>query len=616
MSLSEEERAAKEARLGELRAQMERLANPSTDPPHDGDGSDCQAYEGEDGSQSSGNSADEEFLASAENAVGVCMFATPMGELLGKTVETGPNAKRGIIGDFELLRLAKMGDLVSFKEFAMLTGADPTTFKDNHGRNALHYAADSGSVSVLQYLSSIGVPYSKDEKNMTPVDIAALNGHVDCVKLLAETYSQAAESVKDYEEALEEFAVPPPRFTMSKPAPPFLGNTKNRTFWKEPGINADNDPSLIPAAGVSISSLKEEEHQSVAEALCGMGLTQDGHGFYAWLPPTEPKTLAAALTRATLVGATQTIDGRKVLRGVVMSVPLGGLIILRSSSSGQAFRNPRLGALLALHPSLRGANHSSRMLMEMHRLLRDTGGPIVFRSPIQLPMGAVGLIKWFRRSIAPSDVFKRHYATEVFPDFFQYDDVLRVDVVTKNALTKSFVADAGHGSAWIQVEHNDSDQIKRLHEFVSNHAPSAFDVAYIPETSDDLLASIVQDGLSAFVKASPQGGPITDIVVLRLRSLEERPGVTKNAAALCVYALFTSFNGAKKAEEVLALAHKLGYETVFIPNTFGFVDSDLSKAMFEELPSYREYLYALNETISAAIVPTPLSKVALPALWI
>ncbi|PWU99103.1 hypothetical protein C4B63_10g165 [Trypanosoma cruzi] len=203
--LSDEERAAKEARLAELRRRVNARDGDSSssaavpDQPHN-------TYASEDVQDSDDYDDDDEFFQEAERAqkgtAGVCMYAKPMGELMGETVETGPNARRCTVGDFELLRLAKMGDLLSFKEFSAIVGIDPTAFQDNHGRNALHYAADSGGISMLQYLIEKKVPFTRDEKKMTPVDIAVLNQHKDAARLLTENFSEAAEALKNYEEAL------------------------------------------------------------------------------------------------------------------------------------------------------------------------------------------------------------------------------------------------------------------------------------------------------------------------------------------------------------------------------------------------------------------------------
>nr|CCC89835.1 conserved hypothetical protein [Trypanosoma congolense IL3000] len=611
--MTDDERAAKEARLRFLRSEVEAAGHPASTAEESKQQSaqDRQVRSNQeeyDDSEYNSDESDDKFLEGAENAAAVCMFTKPMGELIGQTLETEPSARRGIVGDFELLRLAKMGDLTSFKEFAALTAADPTTFRDNHGRNAMHYAADSGSTLLLQYLIDIKVPFVKDEKNMTPVDIATLNKHSEAVKLLAAAFPQAAELVKSYDEVLEELAPPPPRFTITKPAPPAVKDSRPRAFWKS---NESGD-SPQHGTGLNVSQLGEAHRELVLTVLGGLELVQDSQGFNNWLPPTERETLTAVLPRAVVVGATHEVAGKEALCAVIMAIPLGGSIAFKSGQLENTF----LASQLALHATLRGANHAPRLLEEVRKAIQEKGATaVVFHSPLQLNVPAVGMLKWSRRSIDPANVFKRQYSSEVFPDFFQYDDALRADVIAKNAPPKSFFDSGMHRKRWCSVDRGNTEQLEHLQSFISAHASALFDVAYVPQTTDDLLASILLDGLSPFVFVTSEG-VITDLVVLRVR-----PGVAREqgqavAAVVCVYAIFTSFKGSAKADEVVALSHLLKGESVFIPNMFGFVDSDLSKGKFEELIQWREYLYVLQAVTESAVPPTALSKVAIPCLFI
>ncbi|PWV12835.1 hypothetical protein C3747_47g293 [Trypanosoma cruzi] len=618
--LSDEERAAKEARLAELRRRVNARDGDSSssaavpDQPHN-------TYASEDAQDSDDYDDDDEFFQEAERAqkgtAGVCMYAKPMGELMGETVETGPNARRCTVGDFELLRLAKMGDLLSFKEFSAIVGIDPTAFQDNHGRNALHYAADSGGISMLQYLIEKKVPFTRDEKKMTPVDIAVLNQHKDAARLLTENFSEAAEALKNYEEALEIFTQPPPKFTMSKPAPPVPKESRPRVFWKDGGAGAPDTTRTngADAAPFTVSQLTDAHHDQVVSALGGVVLTYESHGFHNWLPPAETKTLTATLPHATVVGAMQTVDGQETLRGVVLAVPLGGSLVGRNGALH--VKDPVLVTQLAVHPAARGNNVAALLMAELHNLLKASeNAAVVFRSALQLPVPAVGLVKWSQRSIAPCSVMRQRHATEIFPDFYLYDEILRADIIAKHALTKAFGdKKASHSVGWCTVDRSNSDQMEMLHGFIVEQVPKLFDLTYIPETSEDTLRAVIAEGLFPFVYVSPATGAITDLVVLRLRNPEWRVGEGQGAA-MCVYAIFTSFKGPEKAEEVLVLSEMLKCETVFIPNMFGFLDSDLSKAMFEELLVCREYLYVLKTPTESALPPTPLSKVAIPCAFI
>lgn len=70
----------------------------------------------------------------------------------GTVIATEANVQRRTIGDFELLRLAKVGDKESFYHFASMTHTTIASFQDNQKRNALHYAADSGNLLLIRAL--------------------------------------------------------------------------------------------------------------------------------------------------------------------------------------------------------------------------------------------------------------------------------------------------------------------------------------------------------------------------------------------------------------------------------------------------------------------------------
>ncbi|ESL12076.1 hypothetical protein TRSC58_00162 [Trypanosoma rangeli SC58] len=426
--LSDEERAAKEARLAQLRGQLNTQdgASSATAAAMAQPNTTTYAYNGaRDGDEEDGyeDEEEDEFFREAdraeeEGAAGVCMYAKPMGELMGETVETGPNARRCTVGDFELLRLAKMGDLISFKEFAAVVGINPAVFQDNHGRNALHYAADSGSVSMLQYLIQKGVPFIRDEKKMTPVDIAVLNQHNEVAKLLAETFSEAAEALKSYEEAVEVFTQPPPKFTMSKPSPPALQESRPRSFWKNQGTDATATPATADAftTPFKILQLTGAHRDQIVSALSGVSLTRDSCGFQNWLPPAEIKTLTATLPHATMVGAMQIVDGEETLRGVVVAVPLGGSLVGKNGTFKA--QDPVLVTQLAVCPTARANNVATFMMTKLHNLLQASKHTtVVFRSPLQLPVSAVGLVKWSQRSIAPGSIMRQRHATVNFSGF-------------------------------------------------------------------------------------------------------------------------------------------------------------------------------------------------------
>lgn len=89
--------------------------------------------------------------------------------------------QRRTIGDFELLRLAKIGDKESFYQFASMTHTTIASFEDNQKRNALHYAADSGNLILIRALHEDRRVFDalnvSDVKGLLPIDIALLNGY-------------------------------------------------------------------------------------------------------------------------------------------------------------------------------------------------------------------------------------------------------------------------------------------------------------------------------------------------------------------------------------------------------------------------------------------------------
>ncbi|GMS90858.1 hypothetical protein PENTCL1PPCAC_13033, partial [Pristionchus entomophagus] len=94
---------------------------------------------------------------------------------------------------------AKNDDVDTIKRILQLNPAIMWKREEDSGLTGLHWAADSGSMSVCAYLLSVqpGMIRDKDEEGNQPLHLAALCGYPDVVELLLQ--AGASPTLKNYE---------------------------------------------------------------------------------------------------------------------------------------------------------------------------------------------------------------------------------------------------------------------------------------------------------------------------------------------------------------------------------------------------------------------------------
>ncbi|KAG5490400.1 hypothetical protein JKF63_00520 [Porcisia hertigi] len=546
------------------------------------------------------------------------------------------------LGDFEVLRLAKMGDGVSMKNFGAACGIAWKTFLDNHGRNALHYAADSSSAALIRLVADdLRVPYVADEKQLTPLDIAILNGHTgaESDEVYAALFAAAkasghadgnvggsGENAKTREKVLMAHAPPPPKFVLSKPVPKAPEATRERTFWS-PGSRSEAAASVQCSSGTDMT---DAERQAVSDAVCSL----DHHGRLQWLRPVtrdarmpcEHWQVALASQAVATTATTCTKATGVVVAQVLPNVSLKGPVAKKVSVATVA---------VAAHLAVDDENKHKGVAAALLHALRvrieglansGSGLAVFFASSTQLsrPPAAIATVKWFRRVFDPSYFYASDSAYDVFPDFFNYDEVLRADAVLKGAVPASLVQHyTADMPSWCHLEVNSDEQCALVLSFMQAKAGSAesnVELACVPEDVQELRRSYIgHPDHRAFVRINAQGS-VTDLVVFRKRDMRNTgPSIDADGgipAAEVAYALFSTIISTAKVDHLMLLALKLlSAKMLLVPTMFGITDSDLAKSNFDELVANRDYVYALSLTTRREIdglAPMPAARLSLP----
>ncbi|KAG5474100.1 hypothetical protein CUR178_04211 [Leishmania enriettii] len=525
------------------------------------------------------------------------------------------------LGDFEALRLAKMGDGVSMKDFGAACGVVWKTFSDNHGRNALHYAADAGSAALIRHVADdLHVPYVADEKQMTPLDIAILNGHssVESDEVYAALVAAAKASghadgnlsateggVKTRESVLKAHAPPPPKFVMTKPVSRAAEATGARAFWS----STSPSRSVVTVQCINGADMTDAERQAVSDAVCSL----DQHGRLEWLLPVTRGAQAPCehwqVAVASQADATATTAATKATGVVVAQV-------LRNASLKGPAGNQVSAATVAVaaHLAVRSDNHHTGVAAALLHALRTRiqelaeGGDtaiVFFASGAQLsrPPAAMATVKWYCRAFDAAYVYASDTAYDVFPDFYNYDEVLRADAVLKGSipasLTQQYIADL---PSWCDLEVASDEQCALVLNFMQANAGSAesdVELACVPEDMQELRRSYIgHPDHRSYVRANAHGS-VTDLVVFRARDTRKAGSsadtVTGIFAAEVVFALFTTLAETAKVDHMMLLASKLlSAKVLLVPTMFGITDSDLAKSNFDEMVANREYIYAVS----------------------
>ncbi|KAG5473812.1 hypothetical protein LSCM1_04442 [Leishmania martiniquensis] len=550
------------------------------------------------------------------------------------------------LGDFEALRLAKMGDGVSMKDFGAACGVVWKTLSDNHGRNALHYAADAGSAALIrQVADDLHVPYVADEKQMTPLDIAVLNGHssVESDEVYAALVAAAKASghadgnlspteggVKTRESVLKAHAPPPPKFVMTKPVSKAAEATGARTFWS---CTSDS----LTAASVRCMSgadMSDAERQAVSDAVCSL----DQHGRLEWLlPVTRGAQAPCENWQVAVASQTDTTPATAAAKatGVVVAQ-----VLANASLQGPAGKRVNAATVaVAAHLAVRGDNHHTGVAAALLHALRtrievlagsgDTA-VVFFSSGAQLscPPASMATVKWYRRAFDAAYVYASDSAYDVFPDFYNYDEVLRADAVLKGtipaSLTQQYLADL---PSWCDLEVASDEQCALVLAFMQTKAGSAesnVELACVPDDVQELRRSYIGHPDHRTYVRTGANGSVTDLVVFRVRDTRKAGSSTDIAtgifAAEVAYAVFTTLAGTAKVDHMMLLASKLlSAKVLLVPTMFGITDSDLARSNFDEIVANREYIYAVSLATRREMDgfgPIPSAKLALPVYTI
>lgn len=574
----------------------------------------------------------EQMARQANNKMTTSASRDPAAEEAFNVVDTDKSAPtRREFGDFEALRLAKMGDTESLKLFCQINQINLVTFADNHNRNALHYAADAGAPSLLRFLiEELKVPYTEDERHLTPLDIAILNGYDvegEIGTLLRSSaksagHADGAENIaKKFEQVLHTHAPAPPKFVMSKPVPKAAVATRPRRFWAgvAPDMPSSNDPlSISSSKGCDIDATTAGE---VANAICQL----ECHGRFDGLLPLQRSHGSSSCQKWIMAMATEA----EKFTGVVVAQ-----VFQDSRLKGKALKSsnpPRVAvaAHLSVAPQKRGTAVAAQLMHTLRMSLLSTApdiSAVIFSSSLQLekPPSMLAAVKWYRRILDAKSILASDDAYGIYPEFQDYDEVLRSDAICKGAVPASLAsAYSAVLPSWCVMDSSSDEACTILLQFIQSSSvgeSSGVELACVPESIEELRRGwLSQPDTRAYARM--ENSKVIDFVVFRLRDGRSSTGVSSTmevdaVGADVVYALLTSLKGTAKVDHMMLLAQMLlKVKLLYIPTLFGIVESDLAKSNFEELPSNREYLYVicpktLREYDGLATVAS--SRVALP----
>lgn len=569
-------------------------------------------------------------------------------------VATDKTAQRSReLGDFEALRLAKMGDAASMLDFGTACGVDWRTFVDNRGRNALHYVADAGAADLIRRLSDdLRVPYVADEQQLTPLDVAVLNGHADvetdevfAALVAAATAARHADAKladpktqKTLESVLQAHAPAPPKFVMSKPVPKPADGSAKRSFWSPAAAAAPSSASSSAVQCSSGAELTTDEAAAVTAAVNAL----DHHGRLEWLLPVTREAeapcqrwqIARTFSSADSTHATAATTTGIVVAQVLANVALKGSAAQKVTKGGDSAVKVAVAAHLGVQGSARRAGVAASLLKALRTRLSDELGTtaaspangIVFfaaGAPLPRPPSPLATVKWYRRVFDAVGVYAADSAYDVFPDFYNYDTILRADAVLKGAipasLYKTYEAEL---PAWCAVDVASEDQCGLIVNFLCakvGTAESNVDLACVPQDVAELRRSILDHpDQRAYVRTNAQGA-LTDFVVFRRRDARKQTNSSSTSdtfAAEVAYAVFTSISGTAKADHMMLLASQLlSAKMLLVPTMFGLTESDLAKANFDEVVASRESIYAVAASSLKDVEglgPIPAARLSLP----
>lgn len=534
-------------------------------------------------------------------------------------VATDMNAPRRVVGDFEVLRLAKRGDAESCLSFATHCRVDLKSFADNSARNALHYAADSGCLPLIERLKQYGVPITdKDAKGLTPADIACINRHSeDVVKALG-------GASRPREELLVQLAPKPPAFTVSRPAPPAPQRSDASTFWgKTTALHSEAREGLLEVRCEGVNAT-----EVVDKVWHGLQLTYapPSGSLDSWRLPLSKDTLSAHPGDFTVITAEK--KGGELVGQLLCWKPMGSNgkehHVDPSTSSSPSFSSLAWAGLMGVVATAQHQGVATKMMSRLHGALKECLGArhVVFtvpQSPLPTPPAYTCVIKVFRRSLDPLRVLqsKRGEAAEfLYSEYYDTDSVLRVDTVLKESASAALrrKVEAQVEKEWVVLK--TQEESASLLAYLQKSS-GAGEVRYRPESLGEVTALFLSSpGVVTCVRRSQ--GNIEDVVVFRLRRPTAEEGKDDVVLAEVIFAMLPSFKpGPEKIEFLLFLAEAYASQadTLLVPALFGITDSDVVKCQFTECSALRRLLYVVDTHTGEPVPALPPSKVFLPLLF-
>lgn len=517
----------------------------------------------------------------------------------------------GQTGEFEILRLAKIGDEQDFLNIQAEEGINVTKFCDNKDRNALHYAADSGNADLVRKVIEMGVPFRKDELGMTPLDIATLLKHTDVIAVLNELIPEAqrAGAKATSDEVLVAFCPAPPRIALSRAPEVTPADTKRpRAFWG-PKATAE----LAPLAVSEVQVFAPGEFPLAAAAVAGIyrGSTYPIASALSWALPITETELTALLQTAAIAGSATDGD----VNGAAVILPIYGV------RQGPAEINSAIVGGWVLKDESRSAAQPKESVAA--HVLKAIGDFLTtnavrcawFHTNATLLAPPVAVVKWFRRIVNVQALIDSgdSAAAVIFNDFLSNDTVLRTDAMLKGTPNAASLAAL---EKWVPLASLETEE-QKTEAFAGIAAAIAKKSTSTPGlhvTTDVTLLRAMFDrpGLSVLVKYSASS-VVSSALVLRDR--ESLYGGAK--AAVVVFAVYDG-PAAEFLSEAAAASRILEHHAVYVTNTFGFTEKDMRLSFFEEVPRSHEFIYAIADprATSSAVASVAADKVHIPAFLI
>ena len=516
----------------------------------------------------------------------------PTTTIVGAEVPRAPRQ----FGEFEALRLCKLGDLEELRNFEAEEGVNFMMLTDNNKRNVLHYAADGGNTELCKYLMvERKVPVVGDENGMTAYDIAVLTRNDDCAKFILATAPAGILKETTAGEVRTKFQPKPPGMSLSK-APTAAPMTGKRSFWgsTSPGSTAS------PTSEVSVCPPTEDfpvndAVELIEKAVCATA-AEDGNQQDRWLHPftkRQFKAMCAVTPHIVSVDrSTGKIDGLMTLFLLGTSIHKG-TPIAPCSLTGNWCVTPEK------------AKQGSMMNQAFALLQGEKHQASFFHSKKRLPFPSIGTLKYFRRCVNPKQVFDSPVRDEVYPDFMKYDTVLRCDAILKGQIPLSPVS-----GLWKQLDYDEDGEAvsDELCQFFNTHSPKQFEL-WVDWDKRLFLWTFLRPGMTVHIKRSAQG-KISDVIIFRSRFARADGDINASTLVGC---LFTSVSGEERLVQAGQVASEhLGASVVYATNTFGITEKDLRLAFFEEVIGSAEFIYAAKSPALAACPAVPPAKIALP----